>query len=321
MNDLSTFQITQERINNRLDKVLVSQFPDKTRQYLQKLIKEGHVLLNNKPTKVSALVQTHDEIKVNFPPPKPLVLEARHIPLNIVYEDNNILVINKPAGMVVHPGAHGSHSEDSVVNAVLFHCKGKLGGIGGVLRPGIVHRLDKDTSGLLVVAKNDGAHQDLSAQFKARTIEKTYYTLVVGHITPQKGAIEAPLLRDRHDRKKMAVSADVKAKMAITKYKVLEYFDGYSFLEIDLLTGRTHQIRAHFSAIGFPLVGDALYGRPKINHYFQQHFALKRQFLHAGKLGFTLPGTQKKVEFEAPLPDDLENVLNDMGRSRPASTV
>lgn len=308
------FHVQKCDIFKRLDKVLTEHYTQKTRSYFQKLIKEGHVLLNDKPTKVSAPVQINDEIKVHFPAPKPLSLLANDIPLDIIYEDDDVLVINKAAGMVVHPGTHGSHSEDSMANALLFHCKGKLGGIGGALRPGIVHRLDKDTSGLLVVAKNDRAQQNLSAQFKSRMVEKTYYALVVGHITPQKGTIEAPLLRDRHDRKKMAVSADSKAKMAITKYKVLEYLKGYSFLEIGLLTGRTHQIRAHFSAIGFPLVGDSVYGRAKINHYFQQHFGLKRQFLHAGKLGFVLPDTQKKMEFEAPLPDDLEKVLNYKGR-------
>lgn len=300
----------------RLDKILVHQFPDKTRQYLQKMIKEGYVLVNGKKTKNSYQLEPQDKLKINFPLPRTIQLKEVSIPLDIVYEDSDILVINKPAGMVTHPGANGVHLEDSLVNALLFHCKDSLGGIGGVLRPGIVHRLDKDTSGLLVVAKNDRAQQDLSAQFKARTVEKTYYALVVDHITPQKGAIDAPLLRDRRDRKKMAVSADSKAKMAITKYKVLEYFGRgslvFSYLEINLVTGRTHQIRAHFSAIGFPLVGDAVYGRPKINHYFQQHFGLKRQFLHAGRLGFILPNTQKKVEFTAPLPDDLANVLKDL---------
>ena len=303
------FQVGKEEVLKRLDKVLVEQYPQKTRNYFQKLIADGHILVNSRQTKAGMRLNTGDQIKVNFPDPSHLSLEGKPIPITIIYEDDDVLVINKPAGMVTHPGTHGSHSDDSLVNALLYHAAGKLGGINGILRPGIVHRLDKDTSGLLVVAKNDRAQLDLSSQFKARAVQKTYYALVYGHLTPKKGMIEAPLARARNDRKKMAVSANSNAKEAFTRYKVLEYIGNYSFVEISLLTGRTHQIRVHFAAIGFPIVSDQVYGNEKINKLFRKKYNLNRQFLHAGKLVFTLPGTQKKKALEASLPGELLNIL------------
>jgi 23S rRNA pseudouridine1911/1915/1917 synthase len=222
-------------------------------------------------------------------------------------------VINKPAGLVVHPGTHGSHSDDSLVNAILHHCMGTLGGIGGTLRPGIVHRLDKDTSGLLVVAKNDKAQQFLMEQFQKKEVVKIYYALVVGRLEPEKGTIDAPIGRSLHDRKKMAVMENKTSKEAVTKYEVVRYLGDYTYVKVYLLTGRTHQIRVHFAAIGFPLVGDQTYGRIKVNNRFQQHYGLMRQFLHAAYLSFKLPDeNNKKEEFTSTLPSDLQRVLDDL---------
>ncbi len=294
----------------RLDKVLTQLFPDHTRNYFQNLLEKGFVKLNGKTVKSSQKVQAGDKLDVRFPALQELTLEAKDIPLNIVYEDKNILVIDKPAGLVVHPGTHGSHSDDSLVNAILHHSKDSLGGIGGTLRPGIVHRLDKDTSGLLVVAKNDKAQQMLMDQFQKKEVVKIYYALVSGKLEPEKGTIEAPIGRSLQDRKKMAVMQGKTSKEAVTKYEVARYLEGYTYIKIYLLTGRTHQIRVHFAAIGFPLVGDATYGRAKVNHLFERQFGLKRQFLHAAYLSFTLPGTTKKGEFESSLPLDLQRVLD-----------
>lgn len=296
----------------RLDKILVSHFADRTRQYLQKIIEEGCVEVNGKKAKASAKLKLSDKVEVHFPAPKELKLKAVKIPIEIVYEDEDLLVVNKPSGMAVHPGAGESHLEDSLVSALLYYCRGKLSGISGVMRPGIVHRLDKDTSGLLVVAKNDKAHQALSAQFRDREVEKTYYALVAGRLVPERGTIDAPIGRDPRDRKKMAVVSDAKGRQAVTKYRVLKYLGDFTYVEISLITGRTHQIRVHFASIGHPLAGDPLYGRSRINKFFEEEYGLKRVFLHAGRLSLVLPSAktaQKKEEFRAPLPADLQKVL------------
>ncbi len=307
----------------RVDKVLPQLFPEHTRNYFQNLLQSGAVILNGKPVKPSQKLNEGDKLEVRFPALKNLAIEARNIPLNIVYEDENVLVIDKPAGLVVHPGTHGSHSDDSLVNAILYHCKGTLGGIGGTLRPGIVHRLDKDTSGLLVVAKNDRAQQALMEQFQKKQVVKIYYALVAGHLEPAKGTIDAPIGRSMQDRKKMAVIQGKSSKDAVTKYEVVRYLGDYTYVKVYLMTGRTHQIRVHFAAIGYPLVGDATYGRTKLNHQFEVHYGLKRQFLHASYLSFMLPATgmalgstesTKKGEFECPLPSDLQRVLDDLDR-------
>lgn len=311
---LTKFEIDESKADKRLDKELVVYFSDRSRQYLQKIIKQGCVLINGKVAKSSAILKIGDKIEVNFPAVKELDLKAADIKLQIVYEDKDLLVVNKAAGMVVHPGTGSSHQEDSLVNALLYHCKGNLSGIGGVQRPGIVHRLDKDTSGLLVVAKNDKAHQHLAKQFKDHQVTKIYFALVAGKLQPLTGTIDAPIGRHGYDRKKMAITNEAHGRQAVTKYKVLEQIGEYSLLEITLITGRTHQIRVHFAAIGFPLVGDIIYGRPKVNKFFEQNFGLKRVFLHAGKLGFMLPDggldTGKKVSFEAELPKDLQDALD-----------
>jgi 23S rRNA pseudouridine1911/1915/1917 synthase len=312
MHKIEMIKVGEENVNERLDKVLASQFSDKTRHYFQMLIEKGAVSVNGKLAKSSLKLKMNDVIKIIFPVLEELKLEAIKMPLDIVYEDKNVIVINKQAGMVVHPGEGLSHRRDSLVNAILYHCKGKLGGINGVIRPGIVHRLDKDTSGLLVVAKNDKAQKILSEQFKNRTVEKVYYALVTGHLEPEKGLIDAPIGRFSGDRKKMAVVSEINGRKAITKYKVIKYLGNYTYIMVGLITGRTHQIRVHFASIGYPLVGDTLYGRSSVNKKFEREYSLKRVFLHSGKLSIDLPGlkgTTKRKTFETALPKELSYVL------------
>jgi len=314
----SRFVLTEEYVGLRVDKILPQAFPEHTRNYFHTLLAQGLVKVNGKIVKASGKLKVGDKLDVSFPDLETLDLKAKDIPLDIVYEDKNILVINKQAGLVVHPGTHGSHQEDSLVNAILHHCKDSLGGINGTLRPGIVHRLDKDTSGLMVVAKNDMAQQTLIDQFSKKEVEKIYFALVCGHLEPAKGTIDAPIGRSMQDRKKMAVIEGKASRDALTKYEVIKYLGKYTFVKVYLLTGRTHQIRVHFAAIGFPLVGDITYGREKINHQFDQHYGLKRQFLHAGYLSFKVPG-KKKEEFESTLPSDLQQVLDALERETKAN--
>ncbi len=316
-----SFIVGEREIAQRLDKILVLHFPKSTRHFLQKLIKEGQVLVNGKTAKAGLTLQEGQKVEIFFPPLIELRLKAAKIPLDIVFENKDLLVINKPAGLVTHPGAGQSYLEDSLVNAILHHCKGELSGISGVMRPGIVHRLDKDTSGLIIVAKNDLAHQDLAAQMKERSIEKSYVALLAGHLEPRRGSIDAPIGRSSADRKKMAVVAESRGRKALTHYEILEYFKKkplrqgalpeahYSYVAVRLVTGRTHQIRIHFASIGFPVVGDPLYGREKLNKFFDQNLGFRRQFLHAHRIEFRLPGTKKRVALEAALPKDLATVL------------
>lgn len=320
-----SFIVGENDVGVRLDRALAARFADRTRQYMQKVIKDGKVMVNGKTAKSSAILQLNSKVEVYFPEARSLDLKAVDIPLDIVYEDQHVIVINKPFGLVVHPGMYDSHAEDSLVNALLHYCKGRLPGISGTKRPGIVHRLDKDTSGLLVVAKDDMAMQSLTQQFKDHEVIKVYYALVAGRLEPVKGSIDAPIGRDSRDRKRMAVVDESQGRKALTRYQVLEYFQNSTLLEIHLITGRTHQIRVHFAAIGHPLLGDPIYGRPKLNKFFRDEFGLTRLFLHAGKLSFTLPGAgkssskstlktkktaQKNGEFVASLPSDLQLVLD-----------
>jgi 23S rRNA pseudouridine1911/1915/1917 synthase len=311
-----TFTAQEKDLNLRLDRVLVAHLPDRTRNFLQKLFEEEKILVDEKIAKPRTKLALGQKVEVIIPAAKELKLKPQKIPLDIVFENKDLLVINKPAGLVVHPGVGETHLTDSLVNAILHHCKGELSGISGVMRPGIVHRLDKDTSGLLIVAKNDQAHQDLALQLKNHHIEKTYYALLAGQLEPQQGSIEAPIGRSSIDRKKMAVVPRHKGKEALTHYKVLQYLKKditieahYSFVEVKLITGRTHQIRVHFASIGHPIIGDPLYGREKLNNFFDQKFDLKRQFLHAGKIAFKMPGSGKKVEFKSELPEGLKRIL------------
>jgi 23S rRNA pseudouridine1911/1915/1917 synthase len=280
----------------RLDKYLAEQCQI-SRSYVKKLISEGQVTVNSRSAKASQKLNMGDRIVAEILPPSTISLAPEAITLRVIYEDNDLIVIDKPAGLVVHPAA--GHHSGTLVNAILAHCP-DLGTIKGTVRPGIVHRLDRDTSGLMMVAKNDAAHASLSRQIKQRSIKKGYLALLVGHLSPDQGAIEAPIGRHPKDRKRMAVVSG--GREARTAYKVIEYFDGYTLVEAMPETGRTHQIRVHFAAIGHPIFGDPVYGK--------RSPLLGRQFLHAYKLGFTLPSSGKYVEFKAELPPDLDDVLN-----------
>ena len=285
----------------RLDKYLTQVLPQFSRAYLQKLIVQGYILVNGQRTKANQRLSNVDSITVKLPP-LPLYPLAEPIPLTIIYEDEEILVIDKPAGLTVHPApGHPSHT---LVNAILAHCP-DLAMSNELMRPGIVHRLDKDTSGLIVIAKNDSAREYLAAQFKSRTVTKGYFVLVKGRLSPDQGIIEAPIGRDPHSRRRMAIVET--GKEATTRYRVRQYLDNYTLVEVTPLTGRTHQIRVHLSAIGYPVVGDSLYGT-KSTH-------LNRQFIHAYRLGFCLPSTKQYQEFIAPLPVDLEQALEHLARN------
>lgn len=305
-----TFKAGEPNLYKRLDRVLTDRYEKKSRQYIQALLSDGLILVNGKKAKASTKLKLGDNVSVTFPAPVALRLKPLVMDLSIVYEDSNVVVVDKPAGLVVHPGEGSTHTDDTLVNALLHHCKKDLSGINGVLRPGIVHRLDKDTSGLLIVAKNDEAHKVLAEQFHDRKVEKIYTALIIGHLEPMKATIDSPVGRDSKNRKKMAVVSEKNGKPALTRYTVVEYIGNYTLVNVALITGRTHQIRVHFSSIGFPLAGDDLYGKPKENKKLLDEFGLKRQFLHAGFMALKLPATTKKRTFESPLPNDLQSVLD-----------
>ncbi|HEY8364692.1 MAG TPA: RluA family pseudouridine synthase [Haloplasmataceae bacterium] len=283
--------------NERLDKLIVSRFPDFSRNQVQKMIEEDLVTVNKKIEKASYKVSTKDIITIIVKDPEILEVKPEDIPLDIYYEDQDVIVINKPQGMVVHP-ANG-HFTGTLVNAVLHHCK-DLSGINGVCRPGVVHRIDKDTSGLLVMAKNDHAHQILAQQFKEKSVKRIYYAICHGTIEHNQGTIDAPIGRDKIDRKKMAVVPG--GRSAITHFEVLERLGPYTYISCQLETGRTHQIRVHMSYIGYPLVGDDKYGPHKV-------IGKHGQFLHAAVLGFNHPQTNQYLEFSSPLPDYFTEFL------------
>ena len=291
----------------RLDRYLADAWSDLSRTAVQRLIDEGHVTVNGSRVASSHRLRAGDAIEVHIPPPQPVELEPEAIPLDVLYEDADLLVINKPAGLVVHPGA--GNRTGTLVNAVLAHAP-DLTGIGGELRPGIVHRLDKDTSGVIVVAKHDQALRDLQRQFKRRFVEKRYQALVFGSLPQDEGLIEAPIARDRRQRQRMAVQAGGKA--ARTRWHVrARYRDAsgqrYTLLDVELLTGRTHQIRVHLAWMGYPLAGDAVYGHARAAA------AAPRQFLHARELILDHPVTAERLRFEAPLPAELQQVLDTLG--------
>lgn len=292
-----TLTITEQ--TGRLDKVVADEFTDYTRTQVSKWIDDGVLLVNGDVKK--AKYKVHEGDVVTFTVPEPVVLDVRpqNIPLDIIYEDNDLLVINKPQGMVVHPAA--GHPDGTLVNALMYHTK--LSTINGIIRPGIVHRIDKDTSGLLMVAKNDKAHEALSADLKAKKNLRQYYALVHGEFTENKGTINAPLARSKADRKKQAVVAG--GRDAVTHFEVVKRFVGYTLLRVTLETGRTHQIRVHMAYIGHPVAGDPLYGPKKT-------LAGNGQYLHAATLGLTQPTSQEAMQFEAPLPDYFEQALNQL---------
>jgi 23S rRNA pseudouridine1911/1915/1917 synthase len=290
--------------SERIDKYLVSCFPDYSRSQLQRLIEEGFVTVNGvQPHKTGLNLENGDKIEIHFPPPEATDIIPENIPLEILYEDVNLLVINKPAGMVVHPSA--GHSKGTLVHAVMGYVP-FLQGIGGKMRPGIVHRLDKDTSGLILIAKNDNSHQWLQRQFKLRDVDKSYIALVDGRPATQTGRIIAPIDRDRAQRKKMAIAPEGKGRPSITEYQTLKEYEKFTLLKVHPLTGRTHQIRVHLASLHIPIVADKVYG------YKKKYEGLNRQFLHASELSIRLPGEKKKTTFHAELPQDLENFLKNL---------
>jgi 23S rRNA pseudouridine1911/1915/1917 synthase len=307
--DSNEYIITSEHKGQRLDIFLsVTAKLDLSRSQIKKLIADADITVNGRPTEPSYKIKTDDKVKVVVPPPRELTIKAQNIRLDIVYEDNDVIVVNKPRGMVTHP-APGNYNS-TLVNALLHHCD-HLASLGAPLRPGIVHRLDKDTSGLIVAAKTDAAYHSLIKQFKDRTVEKTYLALVHGIIKDDEGSIEAPIGRHPVNRKKMAVieskREEVKSKKsraAFTSFKVLQRFKKYTLVEVKIKTGRTHQIRVHMSYLGYPLVGDPAYGGQK------DEFGAKGQLLHAAKLKFVHPITGKVMEFEADLPKAMRDVID-----------
>jgi len=294
------YNLIADKTGLRLDKYVSKKCSELSRTHAQKLIADGYITVNDHVAKVGLKLNIGDRVDIIIPPPAPSPLLPEAIPLNIIYEDDDLLVVDKPAGLAVHPApGHPSHT---LVNAILSHLPG-LAETSDSERPGIVHRLDKDASGLMVVAKNNAAQLNLIDQFKARSVVKAYLVLVKGHLTPEDGIVEAPIGRDPSNRKRMAVVAN--GRDARTQYHVIKYIGNYTLLEVRTETGRTHQIRVHFLAIGYPVVGDATYG-VKSDH-------LSRQFLHACRLGFHLPSTGEYVEFTSELPPDLEQALKAIG--------
>ena len=295
-----SLQADETYMDERLDKFLSAMLPDQSRSYLQKIIKDGNVLVNGEPKKSSYRLEDGDEVTADLPELKSPDIEPENIPLDILYEDDSILMVNKPKGMVVHPSA--GHYTGTLVNAVLWHCQGQLSGINGVSRPGIVHRIDKDTTGVLVVCKNDAAHNAVAAQLKEHSITRKYRAIVHGVIKEDEGTVDAPIGRHPTERKKMA-SGVKNGKRAVTHYRVLERFQRYTYVECQLETGRTHQIRVHMASIHHPLLGDTVYGPAKDSHH------LEGQTLHAMVLGLSHPVTGEYLEVEAPLPEYFENLL------------
>jgi 23S rRNA pseudouridine1911/1915/1917 synthase len=293
------FDIEDADAGLRLDKYLSLELDNLTRSYIQKLLSEGKVAVNNQAQKASYKVQVGDEVVLEESDPVELAIEPEDIPLEIYYEDADVIVVNKPRGMVVHP-AEGNYS-GTLVNALLYHCQ-DLSGINGVMRPGIVHRIDKDTTGLLMVAKNDAAHFSLAQQLKVHSVTRRYQALVLGNIKIDQGTIDAPIGRDSKDRQKMAV-IEKNSKSAITHFAVINRYNQYTMVECRLETGRTHQIRVHMAYLKHPVVGDLKYGGNV------KQFKLSGQLLHAAVLGFEHPTTGKYLEFKAPLPADFEAVL------------
>ena len=291
-----------ENENKRLDIYISEAYKMLSRTAIKRLLEEEKIHVNGKVEKSSYKVKNGDNIEIEIPDAKETKLEAQNIPVPVIYEDKDIIVVNKPKGMVVHP-ANGN-PDGTLVNAIMAMCKGSLSGIGGEIRPGIVHRLDKDTSGLLIVAKNDEAHIKMSKQIQDRKVEKRYIALVRGNVPDDEATIDMPIARSKIDRKKMAV--DKNGKEAITHFKVLKRYGNYTLLEIKIDTGRTHQIRVHMSYIGYPVVGDSVYSSGK------NEFGVEGQMLHARYLKFKHPITGKELNLEAPLPEDFEKIIKQL---------
>lgn len=300
MSGWQSFSVSQEEAGQRIDHILAARFEECTRSHLQKLIKEGYVLLNGKAAKAGAKPAGGDTLEIRFPEAADVPIEPENIPLDILYEDSDVIIVNKPKGMVVHPAA--GHSSGTLVNALMYHCRDSLSGINGELRPGIVHRIDRNTTGSLIVCKNDAAHQAIAEQLKVHSITRKYRAIVHGRLT-EDGTIHAPIGRHPQRRKEMAVNAP-NGKDAVTHYRVLEVFDRFTYIECRLETGRTHQIRVHMKSIGHPILGDDVYGPAKCPFPY-----LQGQTLHAMTIGFIHPTTGKYIEAEAPLPEYFEELL------------
>mgnify|MGYP000004765348 FL=1 len=300
---LEEYTVEESQSGMRLDKFLTEIYPDQTRSFLQKLVKSGEIKVNGKPViKAGFVVEGGDQVSASIPTPQAVEIEAENIPLDILYEDADVLIVNKPNGMVVHPSA--GHYSGTLVNAIMYHCADSLSGINGEIRPGIVHRIDMDTTGALIICKNDAAHVDIAEQIKEHTVTRRYRGIVCGVVKEDEGTIEGAIGRHPTQRKKMAIN-EKNGKPAITHYKVLQRFAKYTYMEFRLETGRTHQIRVHMASIGHPLLGDELYGNPK-NLAMK---GLQGQTLHAMVIGFVHPTTHEYMEFEAPLPEYFQNLL------------
>jgi 23S rRNA pseudouridine1911/1915/1917 synthase len=305
---MENFVVEKSLPDLRLDQFLREKFPAASRAVFKRLIEQGDVRVNGKIVKATHSPKAGEQIEIHWPEAKPAEAQPEEIPLNILYEDKLLLVLNKPAGLVVHPSA--GHEEHTLVNALLHHCRGSLSGIGGVARPGIVHRLDKETSGCIVVAKNDETHLALSKQFAERQVEKIYNAIVCGETIRDGGEIRAAIARHPSHRKRMAVRDDDSGRAAHTEWRALEKLTGATFVEAHIFTGRTHQIRVHFQFLGHPLVGDKTYGARQ-NKKLEEAIGYEapRVMLHARMLAFTHPFTEKRMSFEAPLPKDFKGAL------------
>ncbi|WP_375188253.1 RluA family pseudouridine synthase [Sphingobium yanoikuyae] len=295
----------------RLDRALAELLPDLSRERIKALIVEGQIVSGGRSLNPSMKVAVGQDYSITLPPPVALDAVAQDIPLDIVHEDADLIVVDKPAGLVVHPAA--GNLDGTLVNALLHHCDGQLSGIGGVARPGIVHRIDKDTSGLLVVAKSDKAHEGLARQFKDHSIDRLYAAIVYGIPTPGSGTIDAWVGRSDADRKKMAVHREGRGKHAVTHYRVMERLRGAAMVECRLETGRTHQVRVHMAHLGHPLIGDPVYGRERKGFKsILETLGFKRQALHAKRLGFIHPVTEEPLAFDSPLPADMQELLSEL---------
>jgi len=311
----SEFIVSPENAGERLDRFLASQLPELSRSKIQLLMEEGRVRVDGVARKASHRIEAGESVTIEVPPPPPAAVAAEAIPLEILYEDEDLAVINKPAGMIVHPGA-GADS-GTMVGALLHRFGGSRGlsGVGGPLRPGIVHRLDKGTSGAIVVAKNDAAHRKLVEEFSTRRVQKTYVALLHGRLKENSGTVELPIARDLRRRSRMTARRR-EGREARTDWRARLRLDGFTLIEADLRTGRTHQIRVHFSALGCPVVGDTLYGAPRRERVASEMFPpLERNFLHSARLAFAHPRTGKQIDVRAPLPPELASYLRTLGRA------
>lgn len=298
-----SFEVEAEYEDERLDKYLSVIFPEQSRSFFQKLIKEEHVSVNEKHEKANYRLKPEDVVTVEIPDAVETPILPENIPLDILYEDDDVLIVNKPKGMVVHPSA--GHYTGTLVNAIMYHCKDSLSGINGEIRPGIVHRIDMDTTGSLIVCKNDESHVAVAEQIKEHSVTRRYRGIVCGVVREDEGTIHAPIGRHPVERKKMAIN-ERNGKDAITHYKVLERFHNYTYMEFELETGRTHQIRVHMASIGHPLLGDAVYSSGR------SPYKLQGQTLHAMTIGFIHPRTKEYLEVSAPLPEYFEKILRDL---------